>query len=479
MLKQLSLEGFKSWNEISNMRLNPITGLFGVNSSGKTSILQFLLMLKQTAESPDRTQIFDFGNEKSLVSLSSFENILRSYEEEVEVLTHNGKPRYRRGKVRTRKFKSFFPLKWELQWVLPSVLKIYDPSKQKHAVLFSDENMAIQGEIKHIIRHQFRVSEIKYEFSGHEFGMRPKPNKSKEYDLFAEPNDFRFVHMRGRAWGLPAPAKCYGFPDQVRAYYKNAEFLSKLELEYEEMLRRIYYLGPLRQYPQREYTWVGGEPADMGQRGEKAVEALLASSKREKISRGRGMPMFSVEEYVAYWLKKLDLICDFNVKRIARGSNLYQVLVKKSPKATPVRITDVGFGVSQILPVLAICYYVPEGSIILLEQPEIHLHPSVQSGLADVFIDAVKKRNIQIIVESHSEHLLKRLQRRIAEKKLSKDNTALYFCNIADGVSRLTNLDLDIFGNITNWPKNFFGDSFGEMAATTKAIMECKRKQQG
>jgi len=475
MLKQLSLEGFKSWKKISNMHLTPITGLFGVNSSGKTSILQFLLMLKQTAESPDRTQIFDFGNEKSLVSLSSFENILRSYEEEVEVMTHNGKPRYRKGKVRTRKFNSFSPLKWELQWMLPSVLKIYDPSKQKHTVLFSDENMALQGEIKHITRHQFRVSEIKYEFSGHEFGMRPKPNKSKEYDLFAEPDDFKFIHTRGRAWSLPAPAKCYGFPDQVRAYHKNAEFLSKLELEYEEMLGRIYYLGPLRQYPQREYTWAGGEPADMGQRGENAIDALLASGQKV-ISRGQGRRGFTLEEYVAHWLKKLGLIHKFSVRRIVRGSNLYHVLVQKSPKAIPVKITDVGFGVSQILPVLVICYYVPEGSTVLLEQPEIHLHPSAQSGLADVFIDAVEKRNIQIIVESHSEHLLKRLQRRIAEKKLSKDDTALYFCNIDDGVSRLVNLDLDIFGNITNWPKDFFGDSFGEMAATTKAIMERKRK---
>jgi len=242
------------------------------------------------------------------------------------------------------------------------------------------------------------------------------------------------------------------------------------------MLGRIYYLGPLRQYPQREYTWTGSEPADVGQRGEKAIEALLASSKRTKISRGQGNPRYSVEEYVAYWLKELGLIHDFKVKRIARGSDLYQVLVQKSPKTTHVKITDVGFGVSQILPVLTICYYVPEGSTILLEQPEIHLHPSAQSGLADVFIDAAKKRNIQIIVESHSEHLLKRLQRRIAEEKLPTDDTALYFCNINDGVSQLTNLELDLFGNITNWPKDFFGDSFGEMAATTKAIMKRKGK---
>jgi len=478
MLEELSLEGFKSWERIKSMRLAPITGLFGANSSGKTSILQFLLMLKQTAESPDRTQMFDFGNERNLVSLGSFEDVLRSYKE-LKVMTRKGKPIYRKGKVVTRAVKSFHPLRWMLRWVLPSPLETSDPSKQKHVVLFSDKEMEIQGEIQHVVGRVFRVAETKYVFSDHEFGMRLKPKSSREYNLFSEPDDFKFVHRRGRAWGLPAPIKCYGFPDQVRAYYQNAGFLSDLEFEYEEMLSRIYYLGPLREYPQREYTWAGGEPADMGQRGEKAVEALLASSKRQKISRGRGRPMFSVEEYVAYWLKKLGLICDFNVKRITRKSNLYQVWIKKSPKAQPVKITEVGFGVSQILPVLAICYYVPEGSIVLLEQPEIHLHPSAQSGLADVFIDAVKTRNIQIIVESHSEHFLKRLQRRIAEKKLSKDDTALYFCDIDSGVSRLINLELDIFGNIVNWPKDFFGDSFGEMAATTEAIMNHKREQQG
>jgi predicted ATPase len=132
----------------------------------------------------------------------------------------------------------------------------------------------------------------------------------------------------------------------------------------------------------------------------------------------------------------------------------------------------VGFGVSQILPVLTICYYVPEGSTILMEQPEIHLHPSVQAGLADVLIDAAQKRGIQIILESHSEYLLKRLQLRIAEQKILSRDAALYFCDIRDGVSELTPLVLNLFGDIENWPEGFFGDEFEEMAARTKARMQ-------
>jgi predicted ATPase len=135
----------------------------------------------------------------------------------------------------------------------------------------------------------------------------------------------------------------------------------------------------------------------------------------------------------------------------------------------------VGFGVSQILPVLVLCYYVPEGSTLILEQPEIHLHPAVQAGLADVFIDAIKTRKIQIIVESHSEHLLRRLQRRVAEESESLSNTdiAIYFCATGqDGTSQLTTLNLDPFGNITNWPPGFFGDEMGDLVAMTEAAMK-------
>jgi len=128
--------------------------------------------------------------------------------------------------------------------------------------------------------------------------------------------------------------------------------------------------------------------------------------------------------------------------------------------------------------VLVLCYYVPEHSIILLEQPEIHMHPKVQAGLADVFIDVVKERNVQIILESHSEHLLRRLQRRIAEEHIPAEMTTLYFCSMEDGASKIEKLDVDEYGNIRNWPQGFFGDEMGDLAAMTIAEMK-RRKESG
>lgn len=454
MLKELSLEGFKSWERIKSMRLAPITGLFGSNSSGKTSILQFLLMLKQTSESRDLSQVISFGDEQSLVSLGNFRNMIH----------HMNKTTV---------------LHWELRWSLPRRIIIRDRLKDRESnLLYEGNEIAIEGEIASTVGNKLRVNYMKYKLGTSEFGMQHNKNTENEYKLICKSKGFKFLRHPGRAWSLPAPVKFYGFPFEVRARYQNAYFLWQLEYSFERMIDSIYYLRPLREQPKPQYPWAGGKPADVGKRGEVVIDALLAAG-RKKISRGKGRKRFTLEEYVAYWLKKMGLINEFHVKPITKDSNLYEVWCQKTEKAPSVRITDVGFGVSQVLPVLVLCYYVPKGSTVLLEQPEIHLHPSAQSGLADVFIDAVKTRNIQVIVESHSEHLLKRLQRRIAEERLSKDDTALYFCNIDGGVSNLTNLELDIFGNIVNWPKDFFGDSFGEIAATTEAIMNRKREQQG
>ncbi|MDP2644194.1 MAG: DUF3696 domain-containing protein [Desulfobacterales bacterium] len=216
----------------------------------------------------------------------------------------------------------------------------------------------------------------------------------------------------------------------------------------------------------------------MGRRGEKVVDALLSSRDAgQSISLGRGRKRLTLEERVARWLKELGLIESFSVRPITPDGKLFQVWVRRRTKAAEVLITDVGFGVSQILPVIALCYYAPKGSTVLLEQPEIHLHPSVQAGLADVCIDAVRTRGIQIILESHSEHLLRRLQLRMAEDILKPENAALYFCKTEKGESRLMHLDLDLFGTITNWPKGFFGDEYQEIAKTQEAIL--KRMQRG
>ena len=464
MIAQFSIENFKSWRDTGLMRLAPMTGLFGSNSSGKTSLLQMLLLLKQTAESSDRSQVLHTGDERTLVDLGTFQELLFQHD-----------------------LKN--PLKWRIAWELSDNLEVLNPTttRRRKELLFEDTKIAFEASLRwqvndsQIKKGRPAVENMMYDFSGHHFGMKLASKSKSGYDLHHDGNDgtaFKFVRQPGRPWKLPPPSKFYGFPDQVRAYYQNAGFLSDFELAFEEQFKRIFYLGPLRDYPRRQYSWAGIQPTDMGRRGERVVDAILASREAGyKIKMGKGHQRLTLEERVAQWLKDLKLIESFNVKPITSDGKLFQVWVKRHARATEVLITDVGFGVSQILPVITLCYYAPEGSILLLEQPEIHLHPSVQAGLADVLIDAIKTRHIQIILESHSEHLLRRLQRRVAEEELTSNEAALYFCNMTDGESSLTPLAMDMFGTIENWPEDFFGDSFGEIAATSKAIMDRKNEK--
>ena len=112
-----------------------------------------------------------------------------------------------------------------------------------------------------------------------------------------------------------------------------------------------------------------------------------------------------------------------------------------------------------------------------MEQPEIHLHPAVQSGLADVMLKVATTRNVQIVVESHSEHLMRRLQRRVAEDRVPAEQVRLYFISSIGGVAQANDLALNRWGEIENWPEQFFGDEMGEIAAITKASLRRKLGQ--
>lgn len=455
MLKELHFLNFKAWEEL-DIQLRNITGIFGANSSGKSSILQFLLMLKQTKNATDRGLVLDLGGTNQLVNLGTFKDMVHRHQDTS-------------------------PLQWKITWKLDKTLKISNPSGKSSEILFQDDVLETHVEVS-LKNQEMKVQLLAYKFAKHTFAMKPK-KKATEYELKVENNpqnnqDFKFIRQKGRVWQLPSPIKTHLFPDQIKTYHQNADFLSYFESEYEKMMDKIYYLGPLREYPKRQYQWSGASPLDVGYRGERTVEAILSATIRgEKRNLGKGKTKKTFQEIIAYWLKELKLIQSFSITEIAEGTNLYQATVKRDNNGTEALLTDVGFGVSQVLPALVLLYYVPEGSIILMEQPEIHLHPSVQSDLADFILQVAKHRKIQVIVESHSEHFLRRFQKRIAEEEYPADELKLYFCDIKEGSSILTDLRLNLFGEIENWPENFFGDEMKEIADTRKAILKRKIKE--
>lgn len=443
MLTKLRLQNFKSWEDTGEVAFKPITGFFGPNSSGKTSLFQALLLMKQTDESPDRGIGLHFGDEKTPVDLGDFESVIHRHETE-----------------RT--------LKFSLGWRAREGFTIPD-SYGGGAVAGGDESgleMEI-GETSSGSRKSLTLEEISYRIAdGRQFGLRRTPN---EMTYMLSP----FGSTFSSTVGLRHPSsKFHHFPYWVAENPQAETFFFELGYGLTSLLRSLYYLGPLRANPHRIYAWSGAEPPDMGRTGELVVDAILASRQRDRAVTLQPNDKVVVEEYVAGWLKWLRLVHDFRVEQMADGRRVFEVKVQKSVASPEVLLADVGFGVSQILPVLTLCFYAPFGSTVILDHPDIHLHPSAQAGLADVFIDAWKQRRVQVLFESHSEHLLRRLQRRIAEEEIGQDDVALFFCSTDEsGASTLSRLEVDQFGNISNWPEHFFGDQFGEIAKMSDAAL--------
>ena len=454
MLTRLRLENFKSWMDTGDIALKPITGFFGPNSSGKTSLYQGLLMMKQTDDSPDLGSVFHFGDEKTPVDLGDFESVVYGHD-----TTQN--------------------LKISLAWKSRTPFSMPD-AYPKGGIIFEGSDIGFEvksreGDIgtgKSLI-----LEEMAYLIADQRVGMLHYPGQS---DYFLTPPLPTGSRLRSfgdifKTPSYPSPSKFYSFPNLANWEYSDHNFFFRsLEHEMQSLLRDLYYLGPLRTSPRRTYTRSRVQPSDVGTDGGFLVDALLSSRERGQLKQWAANPRkLAIDEYAAAWLKRLGLVHDFRVEALAEGKRVFEVKVRKSPQSAEVLLTDVGFGVSQIVPVLALCFYVPQHSTVILEQPDIHLHPSAQAGLADVFIDTWKNHNVQVLFESHSEHLLRRLQRRIAEEEIQKDDVGLYFCSADDsGGSSVSQLEVDQYGNISNWPKDFFGDQFGEIAAMSEAALK-------
>jgi len=459
MLNKLRIRNFKIWKDTGEIRMAPITLFFGANSSGKSSIGQFLMMLKQTVESPDRKAVFYPGGKNSAVQLGSYQEMVFHLNPENNI-------------------------SFAYKWSLPDILKFKDPVSGES---FSADALVFQAEVGLGDKDQrtLSVEQFKYQLLYDKdveltIGLEKQSNKKTEYK--ATSTRYNLVRQKGRPWSFRGTVRFYGFPDEMTAYHQNADFVQDLNLTHERLFRSVCYLGPLRTKPERLYSWTGVMPESVGYAGENTVAAILAARNR-KISLGYKRRAKPFDEIIALKLMEMGLIEEFKFNPISEQRQEYEVQLRTKGLRDWVDLPDVGFGISQVLPVLVQCFYAPAGSIILMEQPEIHLHPSAQSALADVMIDVINSkengadRNIQLIIETHSEHFLRRLQRRIAEDAVTQERVSAYFADIAKTPASLEPLQIDDFGNIRNWPEGFFGDEMSDIAEQSKAAMK-KRMQQ-
>ncbi|WP_415289343.1 DUF3696 domain-containing protein [Brevundimonas sp. S1H14] len=245
----------------------------------------------------------------------------------------------------------------------------------------------------------------------------------------------------------------------------------------------IRYLGPLRDEPRPVYPLeIVENPTDVGYRGEHTAAVLelnankwvqyLPSSYYSDGKTKNATRYGKLIDAVRDWLGYLGVAEDVVAHEQGVFGNRLQVTTSGLGKWHD--LTNVGVGVSQVLPIVVSALLAPSTSVLIFEQPELHLHPRVQARLADFFL-SLASAGRQCVVETHSEYMIERLRLRIAEDDGNlQDDLKVYFAERSNGETRYRDVPISRYGAVIDWPEDFFDQSQFE---TSRILEAAARKR--
>lgn len=399
-LSAITIEGFKSIRAERTLHLSSLNILAGANSAGKSSFMQPLLLLKQTLEaSYDPGPLLINGPNVKFTELSQ----IFSKSSKVKLLQIG------LSNSREEKVKLFFDLDAKKQLQIKENIFIDAQEKQQKISFTTDKE---------------QLSEI-LKVKG---GWLASVSKRFELRVSRERAFLRVAAMdNDREFAIATMDK--GFGDWIG--------------------RNIIHVPGLRGNPERSYpkTSVGSNyPGTL----DSYVASIIADWQEKS------------DERLATLGSQLQLLgLTWKVASKKIGDTSVELQVGRLPAAAQgggkdlVSIADVGFGVSQVLPVLVALLVASAGQIVYIEQPETHLHPKAQRALAEIFAQAAT-RSATVIVETHSLIFVRAVQTLVAKQELAKDLVKLHWVERdAKGDTTVTTRELDNAGAYGDWPQDF------------------------
>lgn len=400
----ISVKGFKSFADETRLEIRPLTLLAGANSSGKSSAMQPLLLLKQTLEAT-----YDPG---PLLLSGSHVRFTSAFQ-----VLHK-----RPGRAQTDQFQVGFESSDELRVV---------NTFRRDGAAFGLAEMEFHGWPS---TSWIKAAEI-------DISLREGMETAEIARLLPGVKTFTWELQRER---------CFLQLELMRVSRGSYNYASIVPLNHlTRHLYRIIHVSSLRGNPSRMYQATAAGEAFSGT-FDNYVASVIASWQRTNDPRLESLCQ-AMEALGLSWrvtAKDVDAIqVELLVARLPRR--------RHRSENDLVNIADVGFGVSTTLPVLVALTAGSPGQLVYLEEPEIHLHPRAQEALAGVLAEAAG-RGVQVVAETHSSILLLAVQALVAEGKLDPDKVKLHwFQRGDDGVTKVTSADLDPQGAYGDWPEDF------------------------
>ena len=438
MLKSIRLKNFKCYEDSREIELAPLTIIIGVNNTGKSTIFQSLLALKQTVRARSyRPRLVTKGR---YVDLGSFYDILHRKSDDPEGTRKIGIGIKRVGR-------------WEK-----------DPVPGRADInQFAADEMQLSFAFNRTT-NKIRLAKVNFLVKGESV---LKCNESGKWDAphLSQPvRDAVRFHLHNF---IPVPhvADPKSLKDEKlsRAVFEAASTFNFQGNHWARFFDGIDNVPPHRSHV--PFFAVLGEQSasEYGRSGPELLRVLagqIQAPNRTPVLLGR------LNEWVC---KRFEALNKMSLRPIDRAELLHSLVATDASGAENINVAAMGEGISQLLPIVASILLSDEDETLLIEQPEVHLHPKLQSELADLLIEQVKNENRQLLVETHSEHLLLRIRTHIAKGDITADKVAVLFVSKKGGKSTVERLDLNDRGHFGRWPEGFFDESYQEAMALAMA----------
>lgn len=467
MLSGLGLEKFKAFNEQNYVPFKKMNVFLGPNSSGKSSFLKGLLLLNETMKSSDVEPALQLTEE-----MGDFKSII-----------YGGDPKKR------MTFMLTFDEEYASNVADDTVIRA------KHEALFfsaavniNESDTISKQELNQFtnrsLNRYFENPLTKITFS---LKQTPKrPNVIQDMKLHFQKGNFFTIEMKGNSYYLMKGEQEFSQPnlfDPYKFYFQingekfqksNADELEDIlhvsiafthaERKLQHFFQRFLRIEPFRHRPKRTELVANFKYRTVGSDGSNTLSAVIGmnqSSEKNQID--------DVKNEINKWLNEFMLAQ--SIDAVDLRNNQYSLIIKNKYTGIESNIVDVGVGTSQLLPIILESFLSPKRSVLVIEEPETHIHPNAQAMLATMFMSCIKRDQKQFFIETHSMYFVQKLQVLIAQGELSPEDVGVYYFNQGADGTQVEELPISTNGQFEKpFPPGFFDVAFELSKQLMKAM---------